>query len=77
MFQYFHFAYCLQEELTHCDLRVSTHFSLEVLVQFAPKDHTKKAVIFTETFRIIPILNAQHSMSNFLNISIMHAAQTT
>ena len=42
MYQYFHYTYCLQLELTYLIGRVSTHFGLEVLGQFGIENQKGK-----------------------------------
>ena len=41
MFRYSHYTYCLEKELTH-DLKVATHFGLQVSGQFGTENHKPK-----------------------------------
>ena len=51
MFQYSHYAYCLQERLTHFGLKISKHFGLEVSAQFGPQNIIQeKSAMFTENY---------------------------
>ena len=50
LFQYFHYAYCIQEESMHSNLKVPMHFGVEVWGKFGIENHKQKVSNIRKSF---------------------------